>query len=100
MESVPCDSAVRLEDASGFFCCRGQMFDQRQFGSGLELTKVDLIHEGANEEDAAAGAAQEIFRGERIGEVFPVDAFALVGDGKDQGFAVVFEAGRDCFAGS
>ena len=48
------------------------MFDQSQFCSRFELTEVDLIHEGADEEDAAASAAQEIFRSERVGEVFPV----------------------------
>jgi hypothetical protein len=33
------------------------MFDKRQLGSGMQLSKVYLIHEGADEEDAAAGAA-------------------------------------------
>jgi hypothetical protein len=75
------------------------MFDESQFCSGFELTEVDLIHEGADEEDAAAGAAQEIFGSEGIGKVFPVHSFALVGNGEDQGFSVVFEAGGDLFRG-
>jgi hypothetical protein len=75
------------------------MFDESQFCSGFELTEVDLIHEGADEEDAAAGAAQEIFGSEGIGEVFPVHSFALVGNGEDQRFSVVFEAGGDLFGG-
>lgn len=75
------------------------MLDQSQFCSGFELTEVDLIHEGADEEDAAASAAQEIFRSERIGEVFPVHSLALVGDGEDERFSVVFEAGGDLFGG-
>jgi len=75
------------------------MFDQSQFCSRFELTEVDLIHEGADEEDAAASAAQEIFRSERVGEVFPVHALALVGDGEDERFSVVFEAGGDLFGG-
>src|SRR5438105_15709709 len=37
---------------------RLQMLHQRQFGSGMQLSKVYLIHEGADDEDAAARAAQ------------------------------------------
>src|ERR1700691_1564322 len=46
----------RCRGALGFFFGRCQMFDQRQFSSGLQLSKVYLIHERANEKDAAAGA--------------------------------------------
>ena len=58
------------------------MLDQRQFGSGMQLSKVYLIHEGADKEDAAAGAAQKIFRRQGVGQRLRVEAFALVGDGK------------------
>ena len=60
------------------------MLDQSQFGSGVQLTKVDLIHERTDEEDAAAGAAQEILRGQGIGKRRRIDALALVRDGEDQ----------------
>lgn len=70
------------------------MFDEREFGTGLKLTEVNLIHERANEEDAATGAAEEILRCEWIGKVLPVDSFALIGKSKDQRFAIILEAGR------
>ena len=38
------------------------MFDKRQLGSGMQLTKVYLIHERTDKEDAAAGAAQTLAR--------------------------------------
>lgn len=75
------------------------MLDEGQFGSGMELTKVYLIHEGADEEDATAGAAEEIFRGEWVGQGFGVEAFALVGDGDDERRAVVLKAGGDVLGG-
>jgi len=87
------DHAGRRPDASSLFWRRGEVFDQGELGAGLKLAKVNLIHEGADEKDAAAGTAEQVLRGEGIGEMFPVHAFALVGDGKDEGFAVVFEAG-------
>jgi hypothetical protein len=40
-----------------FIAPRRQMFDQRQFGSGMQLSKVYLIHERTDQEDAAAGSA-------------------------------------------
>ena len=86
-------------DASGLFWCRSEVLNQGEFCAGLELTKMDLIHEGSNEKDAATGAAEEILRSQGIGKLLPVHAFALVGDGKNQGFAVVLEAGRNLFGG-
>ena len=74
------------------------MFDECEFGAGLELTKVDLIHERPNEEDAATGAAEEILRSERVREMFPVDAFSLIGDGEDERFAIVLKTGCDLFS--
>ena len=91
----PCGRGQAASYASGLFGCRGEVLDEREFSAGLELTKVDLIHEGADEEDAAASAAKKIFGCERIGQVFPIDAFTLVGDRKDKGFAVVLKAGCD-----
>lgn len=75
------------------------MFDQGEFGSRLELAEVDLIHEGANEEDAAASAAHEVFGSERVGQMFPINALSLVSDGENEGFAVVFKTGCDLFGG-
>ena len=56
------------------------MFDQGQLGSGLQLAKVYLIHEGPDEEYAAAGPAQEILRFTRVRQSSGVQAFALIGD--------------------
>src|SRR5215472_7800529 len=38
-----------------------QVFYQGQLGARMQLSKVYLIHEGADEEDSAAGAAQKVF---------------------------------------
>src|SRR5579859_2923969 len=77
---------------------RRQMFYQRQFGSGMQLSKVYLIHERADDEDAAAGAAQQVFRRQRIGKRLRIESFALVGNDKYQVLAVVFERGGDLLA--
>jgi len=73
-----------LRRCFSFFCRRNNVFDQCQFCSGLELTKVDLIHERSDEEDTAAGAAQKILRSKWIGKILPIDAFALIGDRENQ----------------
>ncbi len=67
----------------------------RQLGPGMELTKVYLIHEGTDKEDAAAGAAQTIFRRQRIGNLIRIETRTLVRDGKDQRLPGVFKAHRD-----
>ena len=54
-------------DALSLFLGRSEVFDEGEFGAGLELAEVDLIHEGADEEDAAASAAKKIFRCQGIG---------------------------------
>jgi hypothetical protein len=86
-----------FKDASGCFLGRDKMFDQSQFCTRFQLTEVDLIHERTDEEDAAAGAAQEVFRSKWVGETFPIDSLALIGNSEDERFAVVFEAGCDLF---
>src|ERR1039458_4123833 len=58
----PCASALCL------FARQRQTLDERQLGSGMQLSKVHLIHEGTDKEDATAGAAQEIFRRQRVGK--------------------------------
>ena len=75
------------------------MFDQRQLGSRMQLTKVYLIHEGADEEDAPPRAAQEVLRGQGVWKRLQIEALALVGKGKDQLFAGVLETGRDLLGG-
>jgi len=79
--------------------CWGEMLYQRQFRTRMQLSKVYLIQEGSDEEDAASGAAEEIFGGEGVGNLFWIEAFAFVGDGDDEGFAVVLEAGADLLGG-
>lgn len=58
------------------------------------MSKVYLIHERADEKDTAAGAAEKIFRGERIGKFLGIDALALVGDAEDEFRAGVFKRER------
>src|SRR5580704_15279880 len=48
---------------------RRSVFDKSKFGPGMQLAKVYLIHERFDEEDAAAGTAEDIFRGEWVGNV-------------------------------
>ena len=86
-------------DALSLFLGRSEVFDEGEFGAGLELAEVDLIHEGADEEDAAAGAAEKVLGGKRIGKVFPVNALSLIRNGEDEGFAVVLEACCHLFGG-
>ena len=75
------------------------MFDKCQFSSGMQLLEVYLIHEGTNEEDAAAGSAQKILRRQRVGERVRVQSFALVGDANHQRFAGIFKGGGDALFG-
>jgi hypothetical protein len=82
-------------DSFGFLGSRRQMLDQRQLSSRVQLSKVYLIHEGADEKDATAGAAEKIFRRERIGQMVGIEAVALVGDGKDKVSSGVFESHVD-----
>src|SRR5260370_27577165 len=89
MEGI-CNTPVPARESSqrppplclGFLRRRCQMLYQRQFGSRMQLPKVYLIHEGADEEDAAAGAAQEVLRCKWIGKGIRIEAFALIGDDK------------------
>ena len=39
---------------------------------------VELIHEGAHQENSASGGAEKIFFGERIGDISEIEPFALV----------------------
>ncbi len=75
------------------------MFDQREFGAGMQLAKVYLIHEGADEEDAAAGAAQDVLGRERVGDGCGVESGALVCDADDEGVGVGLEGGGDVLGG-
>jgi len=73
--------------------------DQGNFGSGIQLAKVYLIHEGAHEKDAAAGGSEEIFWRKRVGNGVKVEAGALVGDRDDEGVGGDFEGCGDAFGG-
>jgi len=61
----------------------------------MQLTKVYLIHERADKEDATAGAAQKILRSQGVGQRVRVKPLALVGDHKDQIAPVVLKADGD-----
>src|ERR1017187_3973749 len=81
------------------FRCRRQVFDKGQFGAGMQLSKVYLIHEGADKEDAAPSAAQKVFRGQRVGKGVRIEALALVSNGDDECGAGVLKGGGDFFGG-
>src|SRR5580698_2442211 len=54
-----------------------------KFSAWMQLAKVYLIHEGSDQEDAPAGAAQDVFGGEGIGQVVGIESGTLVGDADD-----------------
>ncbi len=62
------------------------MFDKGEFGARVQLAEVYLIHEGADEKDAATGSAQDVLRSERIGNGVWVKPRALIRDTHDQRF--------------
>ena len=88
-----------VKSASGRVRFGRQMFDQGHLSSGMQLTKVYLIHEGTDEKDAASCAAEEILRCERIRDGVWVEPGSLIGDGNDEGFAIVLESSDDFFCG-
>jgi len=54
------------------------MLYKRNFSTGVQLTKVYLIHEGSDKKDAAASAAKQIFRCQRIGNLLRIKALPLI----------------------
>src|SRR5579864_3619507 len=57
----------------------GQFLGHNNFGAaGAARHDVELIHERAHEEDAAAGGAQKIFFSEGIRDTAEVEAFAFI----------------------
>jgi hypothetical protein len=75
------------------------MLDESEFGARMQLAKVYLIHEGPDEEDAPAGAAQDVFRGERVGDGAGVEACSLVRDAHHQGVGIGLKRGGDLLGG-
>src|ERR1039458_886071 len=65
----------------------------------IQLAKAYLIHKRTDDENSAAGAAQNILRGQgiwkRIGVKTCTEALALVGDAKDEVHAGVLKADGD-----
>lgn len=59
---------------------RYSVFDESEFGAGMQLAKVYLIHKSSDEKDAAAGATEDIFRGKRIGDGVWIETWPLVRD--------------------
>jgi hypothetical protein len=60
------------------------VLDKGELSTGVEHTKLYLIHERADEKDTAAGAAQKIVRREGVGECSRVETRTLVGDPDDK----------------
>ena len=75
------------------------MFDEGEFCPRMQLAKVYLIHEGADEKDASSGAAQEVLRGERVGEAGGIEARALVTDAYGEVVGAGLEGGGDSLVG-
>src|SRR6185437_13574505 len=65
----------------------------------MQLSKVYLVHERANEEDSAPGAAEKVFGRQGVGKRVGVEALALVGDSEDKGRAGIFKAEGDLLGG-
>jgi len=74
------------------------VLDQREFRAWMQLAKVYLIHKGADKEDAAAGAAEDVFWCERIGDRAGIETWALVGDADDKRVRCGFKGRGDSFA--
>src|SRR4051812_23336907 len=72
-----------------------KVLDKGELSTGVEHTKLYLIHEGADEKDTATGAAQQIVRGEWVGKGGWIEAGALVGDADDQRSRCRFEGCGD-----
>src|ERR1019366_6162590 len=89
--------ALPLQVFLRFFLSRRQTLHKRQLGSRMQLTKVYLIHERADEEDSTPCAAQQILWGQRIGQGCGINALAFVGNNEDQSRAGVFKADVDLF---
>ena len=96
---VPFGSCTSCASTLCFIAIRRQMLDQCQLGSWMQLSKVYLIHEGTDKEDATASATEQVFRGEGVGQCIGIQTLALVGDGEDEGRAGVFKAYGDQFGG-
>src|ERR1700739_3187692 len=71
------------------------MFDEGQLCSWMQLLEVYLIHEGANEKDAATGASQKVFRSQGIGKCAGIKALTLICDANDERVAGIFERCSD-----
>ena len=73
------------------------MFDEGKFCSRMQLAKVYLIHESSDEKDASAGAAQEVFRRERVGEGVGIEARTLVAYAHGKAVGAGLEGHGDVF---
>ncbi len=73
------------------------MFNKCELRSRMQLPEVYFIHERSNEKDAASGSAEQIFRGEGIGQHGGVQPDALIGDSDDEIRAGVFKSCCDAF---
>src|SRR6266702_1167157 len=79
---------------------RRSVFDECEFSARMQLAKVYLIHEGSDEEDAPAGAAEDVFRGEWVGETVGIETVALVSNPHDHGIGSGLERDGDLFCGA
>src|SRR6202790_5712410 len=80
---------------------RGQFLGHNHFrAAGASGHDLELIHEGAHEENAAAGSAQKIFLGEGIGHATEVEALAFVENVDHHFFGSEIESEIDFFVGA
>src|ERR1700712_571813 len=75
-----------------------KVLDKGELSTGVEHTKLYLIHEGTDEKDTAAGAAQQVVGSEWVGKGGWVEPGALVGDADDERFGCRFKGCGDALA--
>src|SRR6185369_6311868 len=79
----------------------GKAFGHDDFGAASTPGHdVEFIHEGAHQEDAAAGSAQEIFLGKGIGHLGKVETLLLVQNPNDLFFRSEIHGQMNLFVGA
>ena len=77
-----------------------KVLDKGELSAGVEHTKLYLIHEGTDEKDTAAGAAQQVVGGKWVGKGGRVETGALVGDADDERFGCRLKRCSDALVGT
>lgn len=74
----------------------GKILGEHEIGSAARAAADGkIVHESAHQEDAASRSAEQVFFGERIGDVLQIEAAAFVEDVYDQFAAIQFDGELD-----